>query len=81
MKIGTVILVALICLLSVSGCKETATSDRPNPKEYVCNEQQLKLVAEETRICSNTKYFTDYCYAVAKGTICDKIEKHASTDR
>ena len=71
------ILSAFIFLLS--GCDAKINiNQRPDPSEYVCNEEQLNLVAKETNICAQTGYMSDFCFAVAKATHCKKIKKENS---
>jgi hypothetical protein len=42
-------------------------------KRFRCNEEQFKLVMDETRFCLNTTYTSDFCFAQAKISICDSI--------
>lgn len=42
--------------------------------DYRCSEKQLDLVKKEVAICSETSFYTSFCFTQAKTTICDKIE-------
>jgi len=73
-KISIIVLVIIGALIIISRHDiQPKHNIKLKPINYVCTDQQLDLVEKETKICSRTSYFTDYCFAEAKGTICDKI--------
>ena len=43
--------------------------------DYKCTQEQLNLVNKEVTICNRTTIFSSVCFAQAKKTQCDKIEK------
>jgi len=69
-------IIILVILIGLSGCCENEKFDYSvNPSQYSCTEEQLKLVREEVDICLETSYFSSYCFAQAKATICNEIKK------
>jgi hypothetical protein len=64
----------IIMMIFLFGCNET-DSDR-DIEYYRCNEEQLNLIKLEMEICSQTSYFSSYCFLQAKKTHCTFIEKN-----
>jgi hypothetical protein len=60
----------IIGILLLVGC-DGIRLDRP--EDFKCNSEQLKLVEEEYRVCSQSGYLDSYCFLQAKVTLCERV--------
>ena len=68
-------LIYIIILLGLIEYDNVFKNYKTNPQNYRCTIEQLKIVAEETRICSLTSYSINGCFNIAKISQCDFINK------
>ena len=69
----------LLLLLAVFMCLVGCESNNTNVSSmdllnYRCSEEQVKLVKMEVAACSETSYFSSFCFEQAKKSQCDKIK-------
>lgn len=79
---GAVIAVGLIVLLSFSGCENSSRYSKGelHLEDYKCTPEQFKAVEKEYKLCQETGYLDSYCFASAKATLCDKVERVANNN-
>lgn len=70
----TVWFISVVICFNLAGCKES----KIDLTRYKCSQEQLKLVEEETAICSKTGYLSSHCFAQAKKTHCTEIGNSVS---
>lgn len=60
----------IIVLLATVGCEQV---QEDHPEDWRCTAEELILVEKEFSICTQSSYFSSYCFLQAKKSICTEI--------